>query len=44
MENDKIKSVEVESKGSKNVKPVVAWSIYGGVLAVAVILALIFWL
>ena len=44
MENIKTKVVELWSKRNEIIKPVIAWSVYGGVLAVAVILALIFWL
>ena len=40
----KTKVVELWGKRNDNVKPVIAWSVYGGVLAVAVVLALIFWL
>ena len=40
----KAKVLEIWGKRNENVKPVIAWSVYGGVLAVAVILALIFWL
>ncbi len=39
---EKIK--ELWGKRNEIIKPVIAWSVYGGVLAVAVILALIFWL
>ena len=28
----------------ENVSPIVAWSVYGGVLVLAIVLALIFWL
>ena len=44
MENIKSKVVELWGKRNEIIKPVIAWSVYGGVLAVAVILALIFWL
>ena len=44
MENIKTKVVELWGKRNEIIKPVIAWSVYGGVLAVAVILALIFWL
>ncbi len=35
---------EIWAKGNENVKPAVAWSIYVGVLVVAIALALVFWL
>ena len=44
MENIKSKVLEIWGKRNDNVKPVIAWSVFGGVLAVAVALALIFWL
>ena len=44
MENIKTKVVELWGKRNEIVKPVIAWSVFGGVLAVAVALALIFWL
>ena len=44
MENIKNKVVELWGKRNEIIKPVIAWSVYGGVLAVAIILALIFWL
>ena len=44
MENIKTKVVELWGKRNEIVKPVIAWSVFGGVLAVAIILALIFWL
>ena len=31
-------------KRNEIVKPVIAWSVFGGTLAVAIVLALIFWL
>ena len=39
---EKIK--ELWSKRNEIIKPVIAWSVYGGVLVVAIALALIFWL
>ncbi len=44
MENIKSKVVEIWGKRNDIVKPVIAWSVFGGVLAVATALALIFWL
>lgn len=44
MENFKAKVAELWKKSNETMKPVVAWSIYGGVLVVAIALALIFWL
>lgn len=44
MENIKAKVAELWNKRNENVKPVIGWSVFGGVLAVAVVLALIFWL
>lgn len=44
MENIKTKVVELWGKRNEIVKPVIAWSVFGGVLVVAVALALIFWL
>lgn len=44
MEDIKTKVVELWGKRNENVNPVIAWSVFGGVLAVSVILALIFWL
>lgn len=44
MGNKKSKVQEIWSKRNDTVKPVIAWSVFGGVLAVAVALALIFWL
>ena len=44
MENIKTKVVELWGKRNEIVKPVIAWSVFGGVLAVAVALALVFWL
>ena len=44
MENNKSKAVEIWGKLNEVVKPVVAWSVFGGTVAVAIALALIFWL
>ena len=44
MENKKSKGQEFWKKCNETVKPVIAWSVFGGVLAVAVALALIIWL
>jgi len=44
MEKLKAKIVNIWKKRNDNVKPVVAWSVFGGVLVVAIALALIFWL
>ena len=44
MENIKSKVVELWGKRNDVVKPVIAWSVFGGTLAVAIALALIFWL
>ena len=44
MENIKTKVVELWGKRNEIVKPVIAWSVFGGVLVVAIALALIFWL
>ena len=44
MENIKTKVVELWGKRNETVKPVIAWSVFGGVLVVAIALALIFWL
>ena len=44
MEDIKTKVVELWGKRNENVNPVIAWSVFSGVLAVSVILALIFWL
>lgn len=35
---------EIWTKGQETVKPVIAWSVFGGVFALSVVLALIFWL
>ena len=44
MENIKAKVLKIWNKRNEAVKPVVAWSVFGGVLVVAIALALIFWL
>ena len=44
MENIKSKIQKIWKQRNDTVKPVVAWSVFGGVLVVAVALALIFWL
>ena len=44
MQELKVKVVELWGKRNDNVKPEIAWSVYGGVLGVAIVLALIFWL
>ena len=44
MENIKAKVLEIWGKRNDTVKPVIAWSVFGGVIAVATALALIFWL
>ena len=44
MENIKTKVVELWGKRNEIVKPVIAWSVFGGTLVVATTLALIFWL
>ena len=44
MENIKAKVLEIWGKRNDLVKPIIGWSVFGGVLAVAIILALIFWL
>lgn len=44
MEKEKSNSAGLWEKLNNPVKPAVAWSIYGGVLAAAVILALVCWL
>lgn len=38
------KGQEFWTKCNETVKPVIAWSVFGGVLVVAIALALIFWL
>ena len=38
------KGQEFWKKCNETVKPVIAWSVFGGVLVVAIALALIFWL
>ena len=40
----KAKVLEIWGKRNDLVKPVIGWSVSGGVLAVAIVLALIFWL
>ena len=40
----KAKVLEIWGKRNDIVKPVIAWSVFGGVLVVATALALIFWL
>ena len=42
--NDKTKIQELWEKRNDEVNPALAWGIYGGTLAIAIILALIFWL
>lgn len=44
MENNKNKSSDIWTKLNSTVNPVVAWGIFGGALAIATVLALIFWL
>ena len=44
MENNKNKAAELWAKLNETVKPVIAWSAFGGTLVVAIALALIFWL
>lgn len=43
MENNKNKA-DIWAKLNETVKPVIAWSAFGGTLVVAIALALIFWL
>ena len=40
----KAKVLEIWGKRNDLVKPVIGWSVSGGVLALAIVLALIFWL
>ena len=44
MENIKNKVAQLWGKRNEIVKPVIAWSVFGGTLVVAIALALIFWL
>jgi hypothetical protein len=44
MENIKAKVLEIWGKRNDIVKPVIAWSVFGGVLAVSIAVALICWL
>ena len=44
MENKETKVLEIWGKRNNLVKPVIGWSVSGGALAVAIVLALIFWL
>ena len=44
MANIKTKVLEIWGKRNDLVKPVIGWSVFGGVLAVSIVLALIFWL
>lgn len=42
--SEKSKLQEIWGKRNDTVKPAIAWGVFGGVLAVSIALALIFWL